>query len=57
VSTTEPDDLRAHELERRIELLEASDEAAFGHFTTWDWALCIVFAVAMPLLLVWRFAP
>jgi len=57
VSENEPDDPREHELERRIEELEASDEAAFGYFTAWDWALCIVFAVVMPLLLVWRFAP
>ena len=57
MSTTEHDDLREHELERRIEELETSDEAAFGHFTAWDWTLCIVFAVVMPLLLVWRFAP
>jgi len=57
VNTTESDSARVHELERRIEELESADEAAFGHFTTWDWALCIVFSVAMPLLLVWWFAP
>jgi hypothetical protein len=57
VSTTDPGDSRARELERRIEELEAQDEAAFGHFTRVDWTVCIVFAVLLPLLGAWWFAP
>jgi hypothetical protein len=44
------------ELERRIQELEDHDEAAFGHFTAWDWTLCAVFAIALPLLMIWRWA-
>jgi hypothetical protein len=57
VSTTEPGNPRVRELEQRIEELEASDEATFGHFTSVDWTLCIVFAVLFPLLGIWWFAP
>jgi hypothetical protein len=57
VSTSEPEKPRAHELERRIEELEALDESAFGRFTAWDWALCIVFALVLPHLAAWWFAP
>jgi hypothetical protein len=57
VSTTEPGNPRARELEHRIEELEAHDEAAFGHFTSADWVVCIVFTVLLPLLGVWWFAP
>ena len=56
MSTTEPDGLRRDELERRIEELEAHDEAAFGHFTVWDWSVCIVLGVALPIAGVWWFA-
>jgi hypothetical protein len=56
VSTTEPDSSRAREIERRIEDLEAREEAAFGHFTAWDWTACTVFAVVLPLLGIWRCA-
>jgi hypothetical protein len=52
VSTTNPESTRARELERRIEELEAYDEAALGHFTTWDWIVCTVFGLALPLLAV-----
>jgi hypothetical protein len=48
---------RRRELERRIETLESSDEAAFGGFTNWDWAVCTLFCVVLPLLVVWRLAP
>jgi len=44
------------ELERRINELETQNEAAFGHFTVWDWTGCVVWAVVLPLLLFWRFA-
>jgi hypothetical protein len=56
VSTTEPGNPRGRELERRIEELETRDEAAFGHFTAWDWTVCTVFALAVPLLGIWRCA-
>jgi hypothetical protein len=56
VSTTRPGDPRARELERRIEELEAHDEASFGHFTVWDWSVCITFALVLPLLGIWRCA-
>ena len=57
MNTTEPDNPRVRELERRIEELESRDEAAFGHFTAWDWTLCTVFCVVLPLLAVWWWAP
>ncbi|MBW2421536.1 MAG: hypothetical protein JRH19_23550 [Deltaproteobacteria bacterium] len=57
MSTSEPGSHRRHELERRIEELEARDEAAFGRFTAWDWTLCTVFALVLPLLALWWFAP
>jgi len=56
VSTTEPDNPRVRELERRIQELETLDEAAFGHFTAWDWTVCIVFGLALPLLGIWWWA-
>ncbi|MBW2295436.1 MAG: hypothetical protein JRG89_15115 [Deltaproteobacteria bacterium] len=56
MSTTEPDNPRVRELERRIQELETLDEAAFGHFTAWDWTVCIVFGLALPLLGIWWWA-
>ncbi len=56
MSTTEPGGPRVRELERRIEELEAQDEAPFGHFTAWDWTVCIAFALALPLVGIWRCA-
>lgn len=50
MSATESDDPRVRELERRIEELEAQDEAAFGQFTRWDWTLCTVFCFVLPML-------
>ena len=55
-STTNPDAARARELERRIEELEAYDDAAFGHFTIWDWIACSVVGLALPLLAVFWWA-
>lgn len=49
-------DPRVRELERRIEELEAADREALGRFTRWDWAVCVVFGVALPLLAVWWYA-
>lgn len=57
MNATGPEDLREGELERRIEELEAEDEAALGRFTTWDWILTVTFAVVLPLIGVWLFAP
>jgi hypothetical protein len=57
MNTTEPGNPRVRELERRIEELESRDEAAFGHFTAWDWTLCTVFCVVLPLLAAWWWAP
>jgi hypothetical protein len=56
VSATNPEASRARELERRIEKLEADDDAAFGHFTRWDWIVCTVFGLALPLLAVFWWA-
>jgi len=56
VSTPEPDNPRVRELERRIQELETVDEAAFGRFTAWDWTICIVFGLALPLLGIWWWA-
>ena len=56
VSTTEPGNPRSRELERRIEKLEAQDEAAFGHFTAWDWTVCTVFCLVLPLVSIWWWA-
>ena len=57
VNTNEADNPRARELAHRIEELEAHDDAAFGHFTSVDWIVCIVFALVLPLLGVWWWAP
>ena len=56
MNTIEPGGSRVRELERRIEELEAHDEAAFGRFTVWDWTVCIAFGLALPLLVIWRWA-
>jgi hypothetical protein len=57
VSATESGKPREHELERRIEDLEARDPAAFGHFTLWDWTACTALCLVVPLLALWWFAP
>jgi hypothetical protein len=57
MNTTEPGNPRVRELESRIEELESKDEAAFGHFTVWDWTVCTTLFLVLPLLVVWWFAP
>ncbi len=49
-------ELLVEELERRIEEIEALGDAAVGHFTGWDWLLCVVGAVVIPGLAMWWFA-
>lgn len=44
------------ELERRIEEVEAFDDATIGSFTRWDWLVCVVGAVVLPALAMWWFA-
>ena len=56
VSTTMRADDRTRELTRRIEELEAQDEASFGHFLAWDWTICIALSLVLPLLGIWRCA-
>jgi hypothetical protein len=42
------------ELERRIDELEGLDEAELGRFTPLDWVICVVGALALPLIaLIW----
>ena len=48
-----PDRVIIEELERRLAILEAADEDAFGRFGTLDWVVCIGGFVVLPLLLVW----
>lgn len=47
--------LRVEDLERRIEELEAIDSASFGAFTTWDWVVCVVGGLIIPILALWWF--
>ena len=47
---------RAAELERRIELLESQRDEEFGAFTRWDWIVCVIGAVALPLVIAIWFA-
>ena len=51
-----PSDPRRVELERRIALLEAAEDDSFGRFTRVDWLILWVFAVAVPVLGLWRCA-
>ena len=56
MSTADSGNPRVRELERRIEELEAQDDAAFGQFTAWDWTVCTLFGLALPLLMIWWWA-
>lgn len=41
------------ELERRLAILDAGDEARFGPFTLFDWIVSVLGFVVAPVLLVW----
>jgi len=41
------------EVERRLMILDTTDEDAFGRFGALDWVVCIGGFVVLPLLLVW----
>ena len=56
MSTAVSGNPRVRELERRIEELEAQDDAAFGQFTAWDWTVCTLFGLGLPLLMIWWWA-
>ena len=49
-------DPRIAEPERRIALLDAEPDERFGRFGAADWAVLWVFAVALPILGLWRCA-
>ena len=44
------------ELERRIEQLEALDDAEIGRFTGWDWLVCVIGSLVVPAIAMWWFA-
>jgi hypothetical protein len=48
--------LLVEELERRIVEIEALDDSELGHFTRWDWVLCVAGAVVAPAVAMWWFA-
>lgn len=41
------------ELERRIELIESADDDEFGNFTAFDWTICTIVFLVLPLLIAW----
>jgi hypothetical protein len=48
--------LRVEDLERRIEEIESIDSAQLGNFTNWDWIICVLGAVIVPVAALWWFA-
>jgi len=44
------------ELHRRVGVLSAEGDAAFGHFDERDWAVVVVLFLAVPILLIWWLA-
>jgi len=44
------------ELERRLTILEGTNEEEFGPFTALDWTICVLFFVIIPILAVWWYA-
>ena len=51
-----PRELVVEDLERRIEAMEALDDSELGRFTAWDWVICVVGSVLIPVVLLWWFA-
>jgi hypothetical protein len=47
---------RVAELHGRIEELEAQGDDRFGRFDAGDWLACILLALVVPALLIFRFA-
>lgn len=47
---------RIAELERRIRALEELDGATLGRFTGWDWLVCVLGGVVLPVVALWWFA-
>jgi hypothetical protein len=41
------------ELERRVELFDELEDAAFGEFGAVDWTVCTVVFFVLPLLIAW----
>ena len=44
------------ELERRLVILEDANEEEFGRFTAFDWTICVLFFVILPILVAWWYA-
>ena len=51
-----PRDLTIEELERRIETLEALDDSTLGSFSSLDWVVLVIGAVAIPAVILWWLA-
>ena len=51
-----PRELVVEELERRIEILEALDDSALGHFTRGDWVIVVIGSVVIPAVILWWLA-
>ena len=51
-----PRDLLVEELERRIQEIEAADDDSVGHFSGWDWLLCVLGGLVGPAFAMWWFA-
>lgn len=45
------------DLERRLSILEGTDEARFGEFGALDWTVCVLAFLVAPIILVWWGAP
>ena len=44
------------ELECRIEEIEALDDTVIGSFNAWDWLLCVIGSLVLPVIAIWWFA-
>ncbi len=44
------------DLERRLEQLQALDDADIGSFTALDWFFCIAGSIVIPVIALWWFA-